>query len=79
MAAAAQVVPIAIKAAFLNAGQNCAGGERFLVQAGIYDAYLDRVRPAPPTACRLPATCPASTRFGNACWELEGNSCTTMV
>ena len=31
------VVPIAIKAAFLNCGQNCASGERFIVERGVFD------------------------------------------
>ena len=39
-----QVVPIAIKAAFLNCGQNCASGERFIVQRAIYDKFLEQVR-----------------------------------
>jgi acyl-CoA reductase-like NAD-dependent aldehyde dehydrogenase len=34
-----QVVPIAIKAAFLNCGQNCASGERFIVHSKIYDKF----------------------------------------
>ncbi|KAF8061097.1 ALDH22A1 [Scenedesmus sp. PABB004] len=38
-----QVVPIAIKAAFLNCGQNCASGERFIVQRGVYEPFLQRV------------------------------------
>lgn len=38
-----QVVPIAVKAAFLNCGQNCAGGERFLVHSSIYGQYLEEV------------------------------------
>eukprot|EP00775_Hariotina_reticulata_P003897 gene3897-4151_t len=38
-----QVVPIAIKAAFLNCGQNCASGERFIVQRKIYGQFLSQV------------------------------------
>lgn len=38
-----QVVPIAIKAAFLNCGQNCASGERFIVHTRVYDAFLTKV------------------------------------
>jgi hypothetical protein len=38
-----QVVPIAIKAAFLNCGQNCASGERFIVHRKIYDSFCARV------------------------------------
>jgi hypothetical protein len=36
-------VPIAIKAAFLNCGQNCASAERFIVQRKIYDKFCARV------------------------------------
>jgi hypothetical protein len=32
-----QVIPICIKAAFLSCGQNCAGGERFLIHSSIYN------------------------------------------
>jgi hypothetical protein len=39
----AQVVPIAIKAAFLNCGQNCASGERFIVHRKIYDKFTQQV------------------------------------
>jgi acyl-CoA reductase-like NAD-dependent aldehyde dehydrogenase len=38
-----QVVPIAIKAAFLNCGQNCASGERFIVHRKVYDKFCARV------------------------------------
>jgi acyl-CoA reductase-like NAD-dependent aldehyde dehydrogenase len=38
-----QVVPIAIKAAFLNCGQNCASGERFIVHRKIYNKFCARV------------------------------------
>eukprot|EP00879_Flechtneria_rotunda_P025534 GHRR01027136.1.p1 GENE.GHRR01027136.1~~GHRR01027136.1.p1 ORF type:complete len:614 (+),score=214.33 GHRR01027136.1:630-2471(+) len=38
-----QVVPIAIKAAFLNCGQNCASGERFIVQRKVYDQFVKQV------------------------------------
>jgi acyl-CoA reductase-like NAD-dependent aldehyde dehydrogenase len=38
-----QVVPIAIKAAFLNCGQNCASGERFIVHRKIYEKFLAQV------------------------------------
>uniref|UniRef100_A0A383W5Q6 Aldehyde dehydrogenase domain-containing protein n=1 Tax=Tetradesmus obliquus TaxID=3088 RepID=A0A383W5Q6_TETOB len=38
-----QVVPIAIKAAFLNCGQNCASGERFIVQRKVYGKFCERV------------------------------------
>lgn len=32
-----QLVQVVLKAAFLNCGQNCAGGERFFVHEKIYD------------------------------------------
>lgn len=38
-----QVIQIALKAAFLNCGQNCAGGERFFVQEDIYDKFLKEI------------------------------------
>jgi acyl-CoA reductase-like NAD-dependent aldehyde dehydrogenase len=37
-----EVVPVAIKAAFLNCGQNCASGERFLVHESLYDEFCAR-------------------------------------
>ncbi|KXZ42649.1 hypothetical protein GPECTOR_127g527 [Gonium pectorale] len=40
-----QVVQIVLKAAFLNCGQNCAGGERFFVHDKIYDKFLEQVAP----------------------------------
>lgn len=38
-----QVVPIAVKAAFLNCGQNCASGERYIVESCVYDAFCQQV------------------------------------
>jgi acyl-CoA reductase-like NAD-dependent aldehyde dehydrogenase len=50
-----QVVPIALKAAFLNAGQNCASGERFIVQRSVVSQFTNavlaaagRMRQGPP-------------------------------
>ncbi|GLC58293.1 hypothetical protein PLESTB_001342900 [Pleodorina starrii] len=40
-----QVVQIALKAAYLNCGQNCAGGERFFVHDKVYDKFLDTIAP----------------------------------
>ncbi len=40
----AQVVQISLKAAYLNCGQNCAGGERFFVHDKVYDKFLETVR-----------------------------------
>ena len=40
---AAQVVPTALRGAFQSCGQNCAGAERFLVHAAVYDAFVARV------------------------------------
>jgi len=49
------VVQVAIKAAFLNCGQNCAGGERFFVHNKVLDAFVAgvvstvaRMRQGPP-------------------------------
>ncbi|GLI61056.1 hypothetical protein VaNZ11_003318, partial [Volvox africanus] len=39
------VVQISLKAAYLNCGQNCAGGERFFVHEKVYDKFLDKVIP----------------------------------
>ncbi|CAD7698004.1 unnamed protein product [Ostreobium quekettii] len=36
----AKAVPFALRAAFQSCGQNCAGGERFIVHARIYDKFL---------------------------------------
>lgn len=47
-----QVVPIAIKAAFLNCGQNCASGERFIVQRKVCDKFTQQVR-----LCRCVTVC----------------------
>jgi acyl-CoA reductase-like NAD-dependent aldehyde dehydrogenase len=35
-----QAVPTALRGAFQSCGQNCAGAERFLVQAGLYDRFV---------------------------------------
>ncbi|GFR39785.1 hypothetical protein Agub_g270 [Astrephomene gubernaculifera] len=40
-----QVIQVSLKAAYLNCGQNCAGGERFLVHDKIYDKFLETVAP----------------------------------
>lgn len=37
------VVPVALRAAYQCNGQNCAGGERFIVEEGIYDEFVERV------------------------------------
>jgi hypothetical protein len=50
-----QVVPIAIKAAFLNCGQNCASGERYVVEASIYDKFCARVAETARTMRQGPA------------------------
>eukprot|EP00898_Chlorokybus_atmophyticus_P003792 jgi/Chlat1/4413/Chrsp29S04549 len=36
----AQVVPIAMRAAFQACGQNCAGAERFIVQESVYEEFM---------------------------------------
>ena len=38
-----QAVPTALRGAFQSCGQNCAGAERFIVQAGVHDAFVARV------------------------------------
>ncbi|KAJ9528462.1 hypothetical protein QJQ45_020356 [Haematococcus lacustris] len=38
-----QVVQVACKAAFLNCGQNCAGGERFFVHKQVHEDYCRQV------------------------------------
>ncbi|KAL3154777.1 hypothetical protein ABBQ38_011323 [Trebouxia sp. C0009 RCD-2024] len=38
-----QAVPVALKGAFFSCGQNCAGAERFFVQEGVYDAFVQQV------------------------------------
>lgn len=42
MCSLSQVVPIAIKAAFLNLGQNCASGERYIIHSRIYDDFVNQ-------------------------------------
>lgn len=37
------MVDVALRGAFINCGQNCVSAERFYVQAGIYDKFLDAV------------------------------------
>ncbi|KAG1661699.1 hypothetical protein FOA52_002035 [Chlamydomonas sp. UWO 241] len=37
------VIQVAIKAAFLNSGQNCAGGERFFVHNKVLDQFVEGV------------------------------------
>ncbi|GIL95004.1 hypothetical protein Vretimale_1119 [Volvox reticuliferus] len=39
------VIQISLKAAYLNCGQNCAGGERFFVHDKVYDKFLEEVVP----------------------------------
>ncbi|KAK9916194.1 hypothetical protein WJX75_009917 [Coccomyxa subellipsoidea] len=36
-----QAVPTALRGAFQSCGQNCAGAERFLVQASVYERFVD--------------------------------------
>ena len=38
-----QVVPTSLRAAYMSCGQNCAGGERFFVQEGVYDKFCKEV------------------------------------
>ena len=38
-----QCVPMALRGAFQSCGQNCAGAERFYVQSGIHDAFVEKV------------------------------------
>jgi acyl-CoA reductase-like NAD-dependent aldehyde dehydrogenase len=51
----AQAVPTALRGAFQSCGQNCAGAERFLVHAAVYDRWaahstLQLAFPAAPCA-----------------------------
>ena len=47
-----QAVPTAMKGAYFSCGQNCAGGERFFIQQGIYDQFLQQVGQCQSTASR---------------------------
>lgn len=38
-----QVVPTSLRAAYQCNGQNCAGGERFIVQTNIYEEFVEQV------------------------------------
>ena len=40
---AVQTIPTAMKGAFFSCGQNCAGAERFFVQAAVYDSFVSQV------------------------------------
>lgn len=46
-------VGASLESAFLGAGQSCTAGERFLVQEGAYDAYLDALNTAMNRSIRL--------------------------
>ena len=39
----AQVVPTALRGVFQSCGQNCAGAERSLVHAAVYNAFVARI------------------------------------
>lgn len=38
-----QMIDIAIRGAFINCGQNCIAAERFYIQEGIYDKFVDEI------------------------------------
>lgn len=57
----AEVAPIAMRAAFQSCGQNCVAAERFIVQAGVYDRFVQtcstlaaRLRQGNPLGAHLP-------------------------
>lgn len=65
-----QVVPTALRAAYQCNGQNCAGGERFIVHEGVYDTFVQRVAQQ-AAQCRQgpsldPATDVGSMRMSSA-------------
>ena len=67
-----QAVPTALRGAFQSCGQNCAGAERFLVQAPVYEAFLGAVAAAAgklrqgPALGRQPVDCGAMCMPGLA-------------
>ncbi len=46
-------VAATLSACFLNAGQSCTAGERILVQAGVHDAYVEKLAAAVSREIRL--------------------------
>ncbi|KAK9808600.1 hypothetical protein WJX72_000341 [[Myrmecia] bisecta] len=38
-----QVIPVAMRGAFMSCGQNCAGAERFIVQSRVYGEFVKQV------------------------------------
>lgn len=66
-----QVVPICIKAAFLSCGQNCAGGERFLVHTSIYNKFVEQVLPLVAAIRQGPALCGSIQDAGAMCMPGE--------
>ena len=70
---AAQIVHVSIKAAFLNCGQNCAGGERFFIHRKVLDSFVNgvvtavnKMRQGPPLG-HGPMDAGAMTMAGELC------------
>jgi acyl-CoA reductase-like NAD-dependent aldehyde dehydrogenase len=66
-----QVVPIAVKAAFLNCGQNCASGERYVVERGVYDKFCQKVA----ETARMMRQGPALGHGEGICWGWGCRAC----
>jgi acyl-CoA reductase-like NAD-dependent aldehyde dehydrogenase len=71
-------VPIAIKAAFLNCGQNCASGERFIVHRKVFDKFTQQVVDI-ARLMRQGPTLGAGEQGGGAGGEVDGSELKQVV
>lgn len=62
-----QAVPVALKGAFFSCGQNCAGAERFFVQDGVYDTFVQQVVDTAAKMRQGPAVGGATVDCGAMC------------
>jgi succinate-semialdehyde dehydrogenase/glutarate-semialdehyde dehydrogenase len=57
-------VEASLDSAFLSAGQSCTAGERFLIQEGVYDEYLEKLNAAMERGIRLGNPFESETTLG---------------
>ena len=62
-----QVVPTALRGAYQSCGQNCAGAERFIVHAKVYDAFVSKVVAVAQKLRQGPATGHGTVDCGAMC------------
>ena len=60
-------MPVALKGAFFSCGQNCAGAERFFVQEGVYDPFVQQVVDTTAQMRQGPAVGGATVDCGAMC------------